>query len=153
MLEALAWGPQTLLSRITVVLAATPGSLAQGALLGTLMPIFLCFLGFTPSLPFSRSVLIEQMNSWQLLLPDQCYHRHSNISCFIFPSDYFGLGFVFALSRMEFKKKFWSCFPSTVWVSCKCLQSNNGYLSSLFHLSGLPFPKSDWGEREGRGLD
>lgn len=92
-----------------MVLAATPGSLAQGALLGTLMPIFLCFLGFTPSLPFSRSVLIEQMNSWQLLLPDLCYHRHSNISCFIFPSDYFGFGF--ALSRMEFKKKFLELLP------------------------------------------
>lgn len=73
MLEVPARGPKTLLSRTTEVLTATPETWAQSALWSVFVPVLLCFLGFTSPLLLSRSLLIPQMSSQQLLLPDPSY--------------------------------------------------------------------------------
>lgn len=91
-----------------------------------------------------------QMSSVQLLLPDPCYCWNTNISCyFISP---FGLVWICFFIYFEYNgiKKFEVVsLTRMVWISSKCLQSNNRDLSSSFHLSGLSFPKSNGVDREG----
>lgn len=148
MLEAPARGPKTLLSGVIVVLTATPETWAQSALLGVRMTVCLCFLGFTSALPFSRSLLIPQMSSLQLLLPDQYYCR--NIELFHFPFWSVWIWFLIDFEYKRIKKKIGSCFPSIVWINWN---SSNRSMSNSFHLSGLSFPESNWGGRKGGDLD
>lgn len=90
------------------------------------------------------------MSSVQLLLPDPCYCWNTNISCyFISPFGLFWIWFFIYFEYNGIKKFEVVSLTRMVWISSKCLQSNNRDLSSSFHLSGLSFPKSNGVDREG----
>lgn len=146
-ISAPAWGPETLLSGISLALTAALTSPVHG-LVG-------CTQDHLPPFPwFSFTVAILKIPSYvtnefpaaaasksipppSIRLP--CY--------FIVPLKTLDLSFYWC--EYNGIKKNGSCFTSGAWLSGKYLQSSNRSMSSSFQHCGPSFPASDcW---EGRG--
>lgn len=134
MLEAPAWGPKALLSRIRVVLIATPEVLCWGY-----------------SWPFS-SVCMVWLHQ-RHVQDDFLYPKWAHCSCcfqsnvtaeistrVISFSPLIHLDLFFIYFESNRRQIFESCFPSMVRISRKSI---NRYMSNSFHLSGLSLPESN----------